>query len=115
MSRLQREGKPDRMQLAHLRILASRTQIHDCAVTCQRCINDLIACGANTLSLLDLMEDIRGEVRGLARGYGAVEGSHHKAWVIDQIVRSVLGDEYEDWTNWYRTSAGTAWDKGIAP
>lgn len=27
--------------------------------------------------------------------YGDVDGSHHKQWVIDQVLRSLLGCEYE--------------------
>lgn len=31
----------------------------------------------------------------LAVRYGGIDGSHHKDWVIDQIVRVLAGDEYE--------------------
>lgn len=34
--------------------------------------------------------------------YGQVDGSHHRLWVIDQMLRKLLGDDYE-------------WDTGIAP
>ena len=27
--------------------------------------------------------------------YGQIEGDHHRAWVIDQMLRALLGDEYE--------------------
>lgn len=29
----------------------------------------------------------------IAQRYGQIDGSHHKAWVIDQMVRTLLGDE----------------------
>lgn len=32
----------------------------------------------------------------LAIGYGQIDGSHHKMWVIDQIVRILAGDGYEE-------------------
>jgi hypothetical protein len=51
--------------------------------------------------------------------YGQIDGSHHKTWVIDQVVRALLGDKYdatiaesnagEDGPNTYE------WDTGIAP
>jgi hypothetical protein len=27
--------------------------------------------------------------------YGGIDGEHHKAWVIDQMLRHLLGDTYE--------------------
>lgn len=55
----------------------------------------------------------------LAVRYGGIDGSHHKAWVIDQMVRVLAGDKYEeivdgvcageDGPNTYE------WDCGIAP
>lgn len=51
--------------------------------------------------------------------YGQIDGAHHKTWVIDQVVRTLLGDKYdatiaesnagEDGPNTY------TWDTGIAP
>lgn len=55
----------------------------------------------------------------LAVRYGQADGGHHKAWVIDQMVRALSGDEYdslireacdgEDGPNTY------GWDCGIPP
>lgn len=55
----------------------------------------------------------------LAVSYGGIDGDHHKAWVIDQMVRVLAGDEYdklvaeakdgEDGPNTYE------WDCGVAP
>lgn len=28
---------------------------------------------------------------GIASGYGSTDGAHHKAWVIDQMVRALTG------------------------
>lgn len=51
--------------------------------------------------------------------YGQTDGAHHKAWVIDQAVRALAGDDYaaliaehksgEDGPETYE------WDVGIAP
>ena len=32
----------------------------------------------------------------LAIQYGQIDGDHHKAWVIDQIVRALTGDNYDN-------------------
>ena len=55
----------------------------------------------------------------LAVRYGGIDGDHHKAWVIDQMVRVLAGDRYErivtdakageDGPNTYE------WNEGIAP
>jgi hypothetical protein len=55
----------------------------------------------------------------LAVRYGSIDGAHHKAWVIDQMVRALSGDGYaelvaaacdgEDGPETY------SWDEGIAP
>lgn len=31
----------------------------------------------------------------IAIEYGGIDGDHHKAWVIDQMVRALAGDRYE--------------------
>jgi hypothetical protein len=45
--------------------------------------------------------------------------AHHKAWVIDQMLREILGEEYQEWiTEWEFGGHGPRtyeWDKGIAP
>lgn len=61
------------------------------------------------------------EVLELASRYGQIDGAHHKAWAIDQMVRllTVTPERYakfvaehcdgEDGPNAYE------WDEGIAP
>lgn len=34
--------------------------------------------------------------------YGQIDGSHHKAWAIDQAVRELTGDRYEDLIDHYQ-------------
>ena len=55
----------------------------------------------------------------IALQYSQIEGDHHRAWVIDQMVRALTGPDYgvwvaaacvgEDGPNTY------TWDTGIAP
>jgi len=47
-------------------------------------------------------------------GYGQTDGAHHKAWVIDQIARTLLGDDYDKWIA-KMTADGLSWDTGIVP
>lgn len=51
--------------------------------------------------------------------YGAIDGDHHKMWVIDQIVRALTGADYEKWVKAFCDGeAGPEtyeWDTGIAP
>jgi hypothetical protein len=55
----------------------------------------------------------------IAVHYGGIDGDHHKAWVIDQIVRVLTGEKYEALVT--RAKAGEdgpetyAWDCGVAP
>lgn len=67
--------------------------------------------------------DVRGlriqKALGIAHQYSQIDGSHHKAWVIDQMVRALLGDGYTDWVRNYEIDRDTGeyykWDVGIAP
>lgn len=51
--------------------------------------------------------------------YGGIDGDHHKAWVIDQMVRALTGEHYEQWVR--DAKAGEdgpetyGWDEGIPP
>ena len=56
----------------------------------------------------------------IAWSYGQIDGSHHKMWVIDQMVRALCGtkEEYTEWVKTYETPDGEdyyEWDIGIAP
>ena len=55
-----------------------------------------------------------------AWSYGQIDGSHHKMWVIDQMVRALCENEkeYNKWVETYETPDGEdcyVWDIGIAP
>lgn len=55
----------------------------------------------------------------IANNWSHIDGAHHKAWVIDQIVRALTGDDYESWVK--ETCDGEDgpntydWDIGSAP
>lgn len=54
-----------------------------------------------------------------AFSYGQVDGSHHKMWVIDQMLRELLPDsEYKKMVKEYEHGEDGEeyeWDVGIAP
>lgn len=56
----------------------------------------------------------------LIEQFGSIGGEHHKQWVIDQILRIILEEAYENWTRDMRRGEDgpetyAAWDEGIAP
>jgi len=55
----------------------------------------------------------------IAGEHGQIDGGHHKAWVIDQMCRKILGDDYETFIkNRKAVELGPntyEWDTGIAP
>jgi hypothetical protein len=63
--------------------------------------------------------DKNREALELAIQYGQIDGAHHKAWVIDQMVRALAGDGYEKVVA--DACAGDegpytySWDEGIPP
>lgn len=68
-----------------------------------------------------IAEDRIKEALEIAWSYAQVDGAHHKAWVIDQMVRVLCGGEkeYIEWIKAYETPVSSEeyyeWDSGIAP
>ena len=67
-------------------------------------------------------------VQRLIDDYGSIPGDHHKTWVIDQILRTILQDGYATWVKEYECCENEdvhdcdpdecdfyEWDTGIAP
>jgi len=55
----------------------------------------------------------------IAKSYGGIGGDHHKAWVIDQMVRALAGDAYAQFVADARAGEDGpetySWDEGKAP
>jgi hypothetical protein len=53
----------------------------------------------------------------LALCYGMTDGAHHKQWVIDQMLRILLGDKYAEFVALDDGDEDEyePWDEGIAP
>jgi hypothetical protein len=51
--------------------------------------------------------------------YGGIDGEHHKAWVIDQVVRALTGEDYERWVAMAKSGEDGpetySWDEGVSP
>jgi len=66
-----------------------------------------------------LEERVAGALK-VAYEYGGCDGAGHKQWVIDQMVKALTGDEYEEWVKKFnRGYTGEEddflWDEGRAP
>ncbi len=51
----------------------------------------------------------------IAVRYSQIDGAHHKAWSIDQMVRALTGNDYAAWVKEYENNDEYLWDVGIAP
>lgn len=53
----------------------------------------------------------------IAWRYSQIDGAHHKAWSIDQMVRALFRnqEEYNEWVAAYENGGEYKWDTGITP
>ena len=69
--------------------------------------------------MMNMSEKRIASALGIASLYGSIEGDHHRAWVIDQMVRKLNGDLYESWVrNHNQGEDGPdtyGWETGVAP
>lgn len=75
-----------------------------------------------TLNIIETLKEKDKQIEkvlDLIFEYGQIDGGHHKAWVIDQIVKILTKDKYDEWVKNYvydeETGDTYSWDKGIAP
>ncbi len=51
--------------------------------------------------------------------YGGIDGAHHKQWVLDQVLRVLSGEKYDELVAYANDGedgpATYEWDEGIAP
>lgn len=66
-------------------------------------------------TIFELGKDNPEKALILLLGYGQTDGSHHKAWVIDQAVRLLAGGYYDELIEAYKENGEYEWDEGIAP
>ena len=59
------------------------------------------------------------QVLDLIFEYGGINGSHHKQWLLNEIVKVITEDEYKNWTAYFENGEDGPktyeWDIGIAP
>ncbi|WP_326554626.1 hypothetical protein [Micromonospora sp. NBC_01813] len=55
------------------------------------------------------------EALAIAFKHGGYDGAHHKAWVIDRMVRALTGGEhYAAWIKGYEQDGEYEWERGVA-
>ncbi len=66
-----------------------------------------------------MLEEMVQDALRVAFRSGGVEGSAHKAWVIDQMVRALTGKGYAEWVRLRRNGEDGPetydWDEGTPP
>lgn len=67
-----------------------------------------------------IINDKVSEAVDIAFRYGQTDGSHHKAWVIDQMVRTLLGEKkYKQFIKNHNEGVDGPdtyeWDEGCPP
>ena len=75
--------------------------------------------GAHEAEAAERTEDARIEKALEVALWNDTDEAHHKAWIIDQIVRSLTGELYGEWVKEYENGEDGPhtylWDIGIAP
>ena len=61
------------------------------------------------------MEQNIKEAVEIALNYGSIDGDHHKMWVIDQMLRKILGNKEYKKAMKALDKNDDSWDEGIAP
>jgi hypothetical protein len=56
------------------------------------------------------------QVVELIERYGMIDGAHHKQWLLDKILKTILEEKYQTWLDSYNSEPDyDPWDPGIAP
>jgi len=58
--------------------------------------------------------DVKGAIN-LILDFGQTDGAHHKAWVLDQVLRALTGVKYQQVIGKFCDNGEYDWDEGIAP
>lgn len=60
------------------------------------------------------LDDCIYEALELAKMYAMTGEAHHKQWVIDKMVRTLTGSQYNQWVLDFEQN-DDEWDEGIVP
>ena len=63
------------------------------------------------------MEEKISAALAVAEAWSTIDGAHHKQWIIDQMIRALTGDGYDEWVLQYNGNEEETdeWNVGIAP
>jgi hypothetical protein len=82
-------------------------------------LEDLLANCGGFPDLAGMLHSRSYEALLVAKRYGQTDGGHHKAWVIDQMVRCLTGPYYETFIAKYKSGEDGpetyTWDEGTPP
>lgn len=56
-----------------------------------------------------------GEIADFIVDMGSIDGADHKQWVLDQVLRKLLKDAYEEYVEELEVRDELDWDTGVAP
>jgi len=45
--------------------------------------------------------------------WGGIDGDNRQKWLVDQILRTLTGDDYDEWIEEYEDDGEYEWDMGI--
>jgi len=80
-----------------------------------------IRCSEDKSRVSELEADVETKIEALEiiTRYGGIDGDHHKAWVLDQVVRRLTGSMYEEYVREIQDGEDGpntyGYDVGIAP
>ena len=98
-------------------------------ITCGRVkAEGVLICVDSEVKIVEEMLEIKiktlEEIEKVVVTDSQYDGDHHKAWVLDQVMRIIKGDKYEEFIKEYEYSGmygkpgaekEYTWDEGIAP
>ena len=67
------------------------------------------------------MTDRESRIMVLIDRYGGIDGAHHLRWLLSEIARTLLGDDYPAWVAARPLGSNgepgyySPWDEGIPP
>lgn len=106
-----------------IRFVKEQIEDHEHAIRCMETNpedydEDLLQDYKVTLCHYKMMLEVirqRNKALEIAFNYGQIDGNHHKMWAIDQMVRALTGNRYNNWIEDYEEDGEYSWDEGIAP
>lgn len=95
--------------------MSTESEIHDL-------FEELMPTRSIKRAMAEILDEMKNEVAEIKENrrqalmaienWAGSDEAHHQQWVLDQVVRALLGKDY-DW--WVKGMSDVGWDEGIAP